>query len=61
MEAFQEALTQTSKKHAPWYVIPADRKWYRNYAITTIVRQTLESIEMAWPKAEEGLSDIVID
>lgn len=61
MEAFQEALTKTSKKHAPWYVIPADRKWYRNYAITTIVRQTLESIEMSWPEAEEGLSKIVID
>ncbi len=61
MEAFEEALIQTSKKHAPWFVIPADRKWYRNYAITTIVRETMESIEMSWPVAEKGLSDIEID
>ncbi len=61
MDAFQEALVKTSTPSAPWYVIPADRKWYRNYAITTIVRQTLESLDMSWPSPEEGLSKIVIE
>lgn len=61
MEAFHAALERTSKDHAPWYVIPSDRKWYRNYAITTIVRETLESIEMSWPDAEDGLDKIIIE
>ncbi len=59
--AFQEALTETSRPHAPWYVIPADRKWFRNYALSTIVRGTLESVSMRWPEPAEGLHDIVIE
>jgi PPK2 family polyphosphate:nucleotide phosphotransferase len=58
--AFQELLTQTSRPHAPWYVIPADRKWYRNLCISTIVRQTLESAELEWPEPQEGLDQVVI-
>ncbi len=61
MDAFQEALVETSTDYAPWYVIPADRKWFRNYAISTLVRQTLESVEMHWPEPAEGLDEIVID
>ncbi len=60
MDAFQEAIIETSTDFAPWYVIPADRKWYRNLVITTIMRELLESQEMEWPEAPEGLDDIVI-
>lgn len=59
--AFQDALTETSRPWAPWYVIPADRKWLRNYALSTIVRETLESIEMNWPEPAPGLDKIVIE
>jgi PPK2 family polyphosphate:nucleotide phosphotransferase len=59
-EAFDEALVQTSTERAPWYVIPSDRKWFRNYAISTIVRQTLEAQKMKFPEPEQGLRGLVI-
>ena len=61
IEAYEEALTQTSTEWAPWYVIPADRKWYRNLAISTIIVDTLERLGMEYPEPEEGLTDIVIE
>jgi PPK2 family polyphosphate:nucleotide phosphotransferase len=60
-EAFQAAVTKTSTRNAPWYAIPADRKWFRNYAISTIVRQTLEGQNMQYPEPEEGLDGIVVE
>ena len=60
MDAFQDALIETSTPYAPWYVIPADRKWFRNYCISTLVRELLESVEMNWPEPAAGLSDIEI-
>jgi len=51
MEAYSEALTRCNTPEAPWFVIPADRKWYRNYAISTIVRYTLEHMNPAFPKS----------
>ncbi|MEM7325753.1 MAG: polyphosphate kinase 2 family protein [Actinomycetota bacterium] len=59
-EAFEDALSKTSTKDAPWYIIPADRKWYRNIAISQILIQTLEGLEMTYPEPAEGLADIVI-
>ncbi|MGI9595629.1 MAG: PPK2 family polyphosphate kinase [Acidimicrobiales bacterium] len=59
-EAFEDALSKTSTKSAPWYVIPADRKWYRNIAVSEILIQTLESLDMRFPEAAEGLADVVI-
>ncbi|MBA2661295.1 MAG: polyphosphate kinase 2 family protein [Bradymonadaceae bacterium] len=59
--AFNEAMIHTSTPHAPWYVIPADRKWFRNYAMSTILRQVLEAQDMQYPPVPEGLDAIVID
>ena len=50
-EAYGAALDQTGTPLAPWYVIPADRKWYRNYAITNLMIETLERIDPQWPPA----------
>ncbi len=61
MEAYEEMLRRTSTVDAPWYVIPANRKWYRNIVISEILIATLESLDMDYPAAEEGLDDIVID
>lgn len=60
-EAFQAAVTKTSTENAPWYAIPADRKWFRNYAISTIVRQTLEGQNMRFPEPEKGLEGLVVE
>ncbi|GAA2017213.1 polyphosphate kinase 2 family protein [Catenulispora yoronensis] len=51
-EAYEAALDLTSTATAPWYVIPADRKWYRNFAITNLLIETLERIDPQWPPAD---------
>ncbi len=58
--AYEEAIAATSTDDAPWYVIPADRKWYRNLAVCRILIDTLESLDMCYPEAEDGLDDIVV-
>jgi PPK2 family polyphosphate:nucleotide phosphotransferase len=59
--AFGEMLERTSTEHAPWHVIPADKKWYRNWAVATILVAALERLDLAWPEPDEDLSDIVIE
>lgn len=61
MRAFEVALSKTSTEHAPWYVIPADRKWYRNLVISKILVEALEGLGMSYPDPEEDLDGIVID
>jgi PPK2 family polyphosphate:nucleotide phosphotransferase len=57
---YRDAIAATSTEEAPWYVVPADRKWYRNLAVSTILVETLESLGMSYPDPEKGLSDVVI-
>lgn len=59
-EAFTDMVNKTSTDWAPWHVIPADRKWFRNLLISEILVQTLRDLDMSYPEAEEGLTDIVI-
>ena len=59
-EAFHDAITATTTEDAPWYVIPADRKWYRDWAILTVLVGTLEAMDPQFPPAPEGLADVVI-
>jgi PPK2 family polyphosphate:nucleotide phosphotransferase len=58
--AYEEVLSRTSTPWAPWYVVPADRKWYRNLVVASILVETLESLEMSYPPAEDDLSGVVI-
>ena len=44
-EAFEQMLTETSTVHAPWFVVPADSKWFRNWAVTNLVIETLEEMD----------------
>ena len=60
-EAFRVMLERTSQIHAPWYVVPADRKWFRNLLVSEIIVQTLEGLDMAWPEPEEGLEGLVVE
>ncbi len=48
--AYQEAIEQTSTKHAPWYIIPSDRKWYRNWAVGKVIADTLEGLDPQYPE-----------
>lgn len=49
MGAYEEAITHTSKSHAPWYVIPADKKWFMRAAVGDIIVGTLESLNLTYP------------
>lgn len=60
-EAYEDAINKTSTEYAPWYVIPANRKWYRDLAISTILVDTLKGLKMKYPKPEENLEKIVIE
>jgi len=50
-EAYEDALSKCSTEWAPWYVIPADKKWFRNLAVAEIMLETLESMKMKFPRA----------
>ena len=58
--AFAEAISETSSDGAPWYVIPADRKWYRNWAVTRIVQESLDDMAPQYPPVED-LDGVVIE
>ncbi len=60
MEAYSDVLSKTSTESAPWYVIPADRKWYRNLAVAQIVIGTLRSLNMEYPDVDFDPASIKI-
>jgi len=52
MEAYQAVLERCNPEHAPWYVIPADRKWYRNWAVAQLLTEHLRALDLDWPAAD---------
>ena len=51
-EAYEIVLERCSTDHAPWYVVPSGRKWYRNWAIATMLGETLAGLGLEWPRAD---------
>jgi PPK2 family polyphosphate:nucleotide phosphotransferase len=60
MNAYEVALSKCSAEWAPWYVIPANQKWFRNCAISQIIVEALESLDMKYPKITFDPATIVI-
>ncbi len=60
MAAFEDALHETSTADAPWFVIPADRKWYRNWAILKILVEQLEDLNLEYPPPPDDLAGVTI-
>ncbi len=60
-KAYEDALEKTSTEKAPWYIVPANKKWYRDLVIAAVLVETLEKLEMKNPAPAEGLKDIVIE
>jgi PPK2 family polyphosphate:nucleotide phosphotransferase len=58
MEAYEEAIERTSTDHAPWFVIPANHKWFRDLAISTIIADTMEEMKLTVPEPRVDLKDI---
>ncbi len=53
-EAYAEAISATSKKHSPWFIIPADHKWFMRYAVSQVIVETMEEIKMSYPVLSKG-------
>ncbi|MCA1553134.1 MAG: polyphosphate kinase 2 family protein [Chloroflexi bacterium] len=60
MAAYQEMLGKTSTEWAPWYVVPANHKWYRNLVVASVIVDALEGLRMNYPAPQPGLDQIVI-
>jgi len=59
-KAYEDVLEKTSTNYAPWYLIPSDRNWYRDYLIGTILLEKLKSLKMKYPAPEEGIEKIKV-
>jgi len=59
--AFEDLLGKCSTKHAPWVIVPADKKWFRNWVLSDIIVRTLEELDMHYPKAAPGIENTKID
>jgi len=53
-EAYEEMIQRTATKHAPWYVIPADNKWFTRLAVASAIIETLNGLKLAFPDVEEA-------
>src|SRR3954467_4468172 len=53
MEAYEQMIQETATKEAPWYVVPADNKWFTRVVVASAVIETLASLDLAYPKVDE--------
>jgi len=60
IKAYKDAIGKTSTSWAPWYIVPANRKWYRNLVVGTVIVETLKDLNMRYPEPEFDPADIVI-
>ena len=61
MRAYEDVFSKTSSEWARWHIVPANRKWYRNLVVATVLVETLEGLGMSYPQPEEGLDEAVIE
>ena len=52
--AYEEMIANTATEYAPWYVVPADNKWFTRLVVSTVVVETLESLDLAYPKVDDA-------
>lgn len=57
-KAYEDLLEECSTKSAPWYVVPSDKKWFRNWVISDVLVRTLKDLKMEFPEAEAGLDKV---
>ncbi len=60
MRAYEDALERCNTDYAPWHIVPANRKWYRNLVITRTIVDALEKLKLRFPEAAAGLENVVI-
>ena len=57
-QAYEDALTECNTKHAPWHIIPADRKWYRNFVVSRLVHEKLDEMNPQFPAPDPALEGV---
>lgn len=60
MKAYEDTLSNTSTAWAPWYIIPSNKKWYRNLIIARILAKTMKDLDMKVPRGPDGIDKIVV-
>ncbi len=60
-KAYEDALSRCSTKHAPWYVIPAEKRWYRDLLVAGVLVEAMESLDMKYPEPKFDPAKIVIE
>jgi len=58
--AYEEAINHCSTKHAPWHIVPANRKWFRDYVVASTAVKALEQLNLKWPKCQDDVSKVKI-
>jgi hypothetical protein len=58
VEAYEEGMALTSTKHAPWYVIPSNHKWFRNLAVSEIIADTMDDMNLKLPPTHVDIANI---
>ena len=61
MRAYQRALSKTSTRHAPWFVVPADHKWFTRVVVAQLVIETLESLDLKFPPLSKSHLDALAE
>jgi len=61
MESYEKVLSVCSTKYAPWYIIPANFKWFRNWVVAQIVVKALQAMNPKYPQPKMDLSKISIE
>lgn len=60
-KAYEDVLSKTSREYAPWYIVPSDRKWFRNLVVGSALVERLKELQMSYPAPKDDLSQVVIE
>lgn len=61
LKAYEDMLEKTSTEYAPWYVVPANKKWYRNLVVANLIVDALKGLKMSYPKPKDDLTGVVVE
>ena len=61
IDTFEDMLSATSTEHAPWHVVPSNRKWFRNLLVSEVLCRNLDGLNMGWPEPTADLSKITLE
>ncbi|MNC67584.1 Polyphosphate kinase 2 [compost metagenome] len=59
MEAYEDVFKETSTPECPWYIVPANHRWFRDYLVQRIIADTFRDMKLSYPKADIGASGLL--